>query len=532
MGALPSPVTYWAPMRFLCLLAVAAAPLALAAAPAAPDPAAKGADAPVVSPARESFDTLVTATAPSGLTLSANLRDEYLAGLPMLVELRAGNVGTTPVTTPDLGQRPHLVHFVLTSPAGKKTERYSTPPAFDTGGDWTIAPKAERAVLLEVPSSAALELGAWRLEILVGDGEKAVVMPAQKFVVSPARPVAGDPLWESSISRKSGSLIPWVHQAAGGWDVYLNQYAAGDADRLLVHHRLFRSSERIAPVLSRTQASTARSRWLYWAGHAGELRTVRLEGGRVTGSVRSLGIPWATALPLARGVSDGAGGLSLPLWVPAPKGESGSVRMMTMSQRGQVEYRMVADFASKPPIAETGVDAAGRAVLVLAHDKGLDVYRVDPTREARFPVGGARAWKAGEGWNTVGVALDALPESEGRAGGLAVVAAQLLPGVETAGTQYRTLYTDLAGKLISSSAASPWNGPALLATLLPDGYKPFRYTATDTHGITLFGQAGAAPVAVGKLPPAVPWPSASGWRLRWIGSERVIEDRAVPVAQP
>jgi hypothetical protein len=203
-------------MRLLCLLVLIASPAAVAAGPtpAAPAPAEAAA------PPRESFDTPLTIQASTGLTLSANLRDEYLAGLPILVEVRAGNTGAAALTTPDLSKRTHLVHFLLTSPAGKQSERYSTPPAFETGGDWSIAPKGERAVLLEVPSSAALEPGNWRLQVIVGDGATAVRLPEVKFAVSPPKPVAGDLLWEPTIERSSGALVPWVHRAANGWDVY------------------------------------------------------------------------------------------------------------------------------------------------------------------------------------------------------------------------------------------------------------------------------------------------------------------------
>jgi hypothetical protein len=519
-------------MRLLLSLALAFSSVAVAAGPPPATSPTPGAAAPVASAPRETFDTLVTAQSPAGLHVSANLRDEYLAGLPILVELRVGNTGAAALTTPDLNARPHLVHFLLTSPNGKKSERYTTPPAFDTGGDWTIAPRAERAVLLEIPSSAALEPGNWQLEVLVGDGERAVVLPAQKFVVSPVRPTAGDLLWEPTIARKSGALIPWVHRAEKGWDVYLNLYAADNPDKLLVHTRLFRSREPLSPMLSLTQANTARSRWLYWEGAAGELRTVRIEGNRASGTVRSLGLPWPTAVPLARGVSDTDGGLTVPLWVPARQGTAGSVRLLTMTERGQVEYRVVAEFAARPPLARTGVDAAGRAVLVLAHDKGLDVYRADSTRDVRLPVVGARAWKAGDGWTTAAVAIDALPAADGRPGGLGVVAVQLLPATESTPAQYRSLYADLAGKLQFTGPAATWSGPLQLRDVIPAGYGPFHYLAVDPQGNSQFGQAGATTTPMGKLPPASIWGVGTGWRLRWVGKDRVVEERAVPAVAP
>jgi hypothetical protein len=167
-------------------------------------------------------------------------------------------------------------------------------------------------------------------------------------------------------------------------------------------------------------------------------------------------------------------------------------------------------------------------VLVLGHERGLDVYRVDPTREARLPVEGARAWKPGDGWKTAAVAFDALPTQDGRPGGLSVVAAQLMPATETTPAQYRSLYVDLAGKLLLASASQPWLGPASISSLLPAGYGPFHYLSRNESGASVFGAANAAPVSVGKTPAASAWPASQGWRLRWIGTERVIEERAVP----
>lgn len=523
-------------MRSLLLLALCASPVGHAGdapAPAAPTPKPAPAALPT-TPAkapREDFGSATKGTSPAGVTLSAVLRDEYLAGFPILVEITAANETNEPKVTPDLDARHHLVHFKLTDPQGRESERFNTPPEFDTGGDWTLAPRARRSVLLEIPSSAGFAVGDWKLNVLIGDGSKAVVLAEHRFRVAPARPSGGDLLWEPVVARTSGALIPWVHAAKGGHDVYLNQYAPGDTGRLLAHHWLFRSTRPLVPTLSRTAVSTARSRWLYWVGDPGEIRVARLEGQRIAGSVRSLGLPWASAVPLARGVSDGKGGFALPLWVPKPKGPAGEVHFLVMSERGEVSVREVALYAQKPPIVETGLDAGGNAVLALAHDKGIDIFRLDPTRDARLPALGDRAWKAADGWTSLGLAFDAVPDKDGRAGGLAILAAQLLPGVDKAAPQVRTLRFDLGGKLFETGAAGPWAGPSLLTSLLPAGYGPFHYVGRDAQGHTVFGSSATAPTNLGKLPEATAWQDASGaWRLRWLAGERIVSEKVVPPA--
>ncbi len=518
-------------MRSLLLLALLGPVAALAGdpAPAVPAPTST----PVRRAAREDFGTPIRATAPNGSTVSMVLRDEYLAGQPILVEITVANEGAAPVTTPDLSARPHLVHFKLVDPKGRTSERFTTPPQFDTGGDWTLAPKSRKSVLLEIPSSPGFDQGSWKLNVLVGDGSQAVVFPEHTLRVAAPRPTGGDIAWEPVVDKNSGALVPWVHAAKGGHDVYLNHYAAGDGTRLLAHHWLFRSSVALQPLLSRTLPTTARSRWLYWTGDPGEVRVARLEGTRVAGDVRSLGIPWSSAVPLARAVSDAKGGFALPLWVPNPKGTAGAVRVLTMAERGEVTVRDVAVFDARPPVAETGVDAGGNAVLVLAHPKGLDVFRLDPTRDARLPAQGVRAWKAADGWTTAAVAFDVLPDKDGRAGGLSIQAVQLLAAAGETPAQMRSLRVDLGGKLFDTTPAAPWAGPSLLTHLLPDGYGAFHYVGKDAGGQTIFGTSTAAPVALGKLPDAHPWQDKRGaWSLRWLAGETIVSQKSVPTPAP
>ncbi|GDX80576.1 hypothetical protein LBMAG42_23870 [Deltaproteobacteria bacterium] len=482
-----------------------------------------------VPPPQETIEVGVSGTAPSGLTVHADLRDEYLRGLPIVVEIALTNNTAAVVKTPDLAARRHLVHFQLVSPDGKTSERFSTPPQFDTGGEWTIAPKATRSVLLEVPSSAGFALGDWKVNVMVGDGAQAVVLPAQKLRIVPPNPVAGDPVWEPTIEHNSGALVPWVHKAKEGYDLYVNQYAAADGSRLMAHYRLLRSPTPLDPVLSRGLPNAARSRWMYWLNGADEVRVARLEGSRISGVVRPLGTPWPKVELLARGVSDAAGNLLIPLWIPAPKGPGGGVRVLTMTERGAVTYRVVAELAQRPPIAETGVDANGNMVVVLGHDRGLDVYRLDAARAEKLPAEGARAWKAGDGWTNVAAAFDVLPDKDGRAGGLAILAVQRLPGVDPNPAQLRTLRVDLAGKLFETGAPIRWAGPATMKQLLPAGYAPFHYVSVEA-GVTSFGASDGAPILLGKLPEAEAWPTVApgGWRLRWLEGAAILAEKVVP----
>ena len=100
-----------------------------------------------------------SAAAPAGATVTADLHDAYVQGEPLLVNVTVRNSGTTPITVPDLSARPWHVHFRFTLPDGHSQDRFNTPPKVEPAGTWTIAPRSERRVLLEVPSGDAMKAG-------------------------------------------------------------------------------------------------------------------------------------------------------------------------------------------------------------------------------------------------------------------------------------------------------------------------------------------------------------------------------------
>ena len=75
---------------------------------------------------------LVEAPATGGVVVAADLRQDYVAGFPMLVRITVRNDGDAPTSFPDLASRPWLVRFLVDGPGGQKSERYTTPPAIDT----------------------------------------------------------------------------------------------------------------------------------------------------------------------------------------------------------------------------------------------------------------------------------------------------------------------------------------------------------------------------------------------------------------
>jgi hypothetical protein len=417
--------------------------LALCLAPAQAETPVKAASPPVES-------------APvDGVVVSADLRRDYLAGFPLLVRLTVRNTGSASTTFPDLASRPWLVHFLCEGPEGQKSERFSTPPQIDTTASWTLAPGGYRTVLLEIPSSGAFGPGDWKLTVKLAS--PAVTLPTSTLRLATPTPVAGTPVFEATVAGGFGQLFPWVQKGPGGHQLYLMQYSPGST-RLEAQYHLMELATAVDPILSRSRPQDAKSRWIYWI-EGPSIRMVRIEGTQLRGTPRDVALPWPKLEWLGRGVTDAHGGLQLPVWVPSPGGKGGGVKVLQLDDRGGVVVRAVADFSERPAVVATTADAVGNLALLLGHPAGLDLYRVDPTVDARFPARGVRVAKLAAGQSFVAGSFSTLPDKDGRAGGIAAWA--LLATTAADGTkQVQRVLADLNGKLIETAAPVPWTLPA------------------------------------------------------------------------
>ena len=92
-------------------------------------------------------------------SLSVDLRDEYLAGEPLLVTIEARNETGSSLSFPDISSRPWLVKFEFDLASGQKQTRSTTAPETDHGRMVKIPPRGVRKTLIEVPSGAAIKPG-------------------------------------------------------------------------------------------------------------------------------------------------------------------------------------------------------------------------------------------------------------------------------------------------------------------------------------------------------------------------------------
>jgi hypothetical protein len=462
--------------------------------------------------------------APNGLLVSADLRDEYVAGFPALVSIVVRNETSAPLTFPDLSARPHLVRFAYDL-SSKKSERYNTAPETDPGTTWTIPPRAQRRVLLEIPSSGAMKPDAGTLTVSIVDPAGAVKLPTRNIRIAAARPVAGSVVTDPTIQATAGQLVPWVHAATAGFDLYGQHMSPKEPTKTLAQYHLLHLDKSIEPVLTRSRASDAMARHVYWQSGPAAVTLAKLDGTALQGKPRTVSVPWPKIELLGRGATDGKGGAIVPIWIPAPRGDAGEVRVMCVDVRGGLVVREVAALPKRPSAMNTAVDAAGNLVIALGHATALDLYKVDPTLAKELPAKGQRVRKLDAGWAVSALAFDSLPDRPERPGGLAFLA--VLTSGTGAEAAYRTMWTDLGGRVFQESPARPWLVPGTLDQVLPTGLGPFAWTAKDAAGAWWYGTEGAAAAKIADGGPGALWADAEAVHLRRLVAGTVVSDRTL-----
>lgn len=330
----------------------------------------------------------------SDVELTAELRDEYLVGEPILVRFTARNTAAEGRAFADLASRPWLVRFEIKDSAGKSQTWYSTPPETDSGKRWSIGARGQKRALLEIPSSARLAKGSYTLIIHVLDDGGERVLPAHAFRLAPAAPVAGQVHAEPMGAERVGHQVAWLHKAAQGFDLYLHHADGADPRKFLADYYLMHLPSAVEPVLSLARPQERWNRHIYWLSGPSAISSVRLQGqgqGLVSEKPALLELPYPAIELIGVGSTDPTGSIHVPFWVPAPSGQGGELRVATVNERGVPRFQQVARLAEKPAWLESAVDTNGDLRLLLPVDGNVDLYTVATASE--LPAAGRRIYR-------------------------------------------------------------------------------------------------------------------------------------------
>jgi len=476
----------------MCAVVVCAAAPWIARAQASPP-------APSGSTAGEAASSAAAAAETAGLQAWApRLRAEYLSGEAILVPFQAHNPGATELQVPDLAARPWLVTFALQADGGQVQRRSTTAPAVDPGGAVRLAPRGGRLALLEVPGTAALKPGRYRLVVTVQGPAGPIELGRQDLTVAAPRPVSGS-LPDASAARAVLSTV-WLHAAAQGFDLYLHEAQARSPLRPLSHAHLAHLDQRVEPLLSATRGSDANNRHVVWMEGPRRLVALQVRGRDAPDAPRALTLPWPRAELMGRPATDGVGRLHVPLWVPAPSGAGGELRVLSLGARAEPHFRRVAALDA-PPAVQVMVTDDGAVQLLVQMLSGVDLFTIGAEEVSPdLPVSGRKIWRPVASERALAARFAPRAAAEGvRAGlGLCVLAA-----TETA---VQPRWFSLRGATLPAGDVLPRPAGAALAELLP---------APDGGVAAIWRTQAGLSLQWGPTMQPVPADLGRAWTLGW-----------------
>jgi hypothetical protein len=407
----------------------------------------------------------------SPVEIQADLRSEYLAGEPILVWLTAENTSPQAASTADLSARPWLVRFTLQGEDGKKTWS-TTPPAIDPGGKWTLNPRGRRRVLLEIPSSERLTAAEYGLSIAIDDDGQVRTLPDWTLRLVPPRHVGGGPVYDPMTVENVGFQTAWLHRGEAGYDLYLHHAVGANPQDVIGDYFLHRLDEEVDPVLSLSRPQQSWDRFIYWQQGDKEIWYARLQGQVLRDEPRKIEPPYPELELVSRGSTDARGGLHVPMWVPAPGGAGGELRVASIRGQGGTRFRLVDRFDSRPELVETAVDSSGDLRLLVQDDEQLVIYQLASSGE--LPAVG-KALEDGDR-ELAAARFGYLPQRGDEPGGLGVLMLFEDTRLEPDGSSVDVLdggYYALSGRQLQSwpqvTVPDGWSA----VDALPRGYDPY-----------------------------------------------------------
>ena len=428
------------------------------------------------------------------LAVGTDLRADYIQGEPIPVRIRVDNSSEADLSFPALDTRPHLVRFEVVTPKGDKQTWFNTPPAEDPDVRWTVRAGSHREVLLQVPSSQRFLPGTYTVVVHIQDGETERVLPEHTLTLAQADPARGQAFSEPVGVERAGYHAAWVQRTASGYELYLNVTDGKDPGKFVADHHLTSLDGPVDPVLTHALPQDRFDRHVYWQEGKSTLKWVRLRGDVVREAPQTIQSPYPKMELLGRGGTDPEGGLHVPIWVPAPKGSSGEIRVISQREREGVRFRSVVKLDKRPDWVDTTVDGAGNLRILVPAGDNLDLYTVAAASE--LPGVGRRLLKSPDKGPATPPALARfghLAEGDCDAGGLSVlVLCRTSEGLE--------------GRWLSLSGAelerlAPLQTTDQLVDLLPKSRDDYGLLVLGSDGLSSYLSPGEAPRPLGTVDP-------------------------------
>ena len=367
-----------------------------------------------------------------------------LTGAPMIVDLQIRNPSPAEMQLPSLAAHPDLVRFELKY-QGRRERRYNTAATDGPAQQWILQPGDERELRLEIPASAGLEAGPYSVLVQLEHDKLPRAQAVHTLSRQSPQPINGD---LSGIHASPGSRhqdVAWVHQAGSSHHLVLHHQQAGRTYELVL-------SELSGPHqvwLSHSRLDSLGERSILWKDGPQTIQVLRLRGQRVRGSIQAHDLPWPEVEIAGQPITDHSGILRVPIWIPAPAGPGGELRLASFIDSTGPSTQRIARLDRRPSQVLSTLNAAGAGCYILVRPEAVDVYTAQDGDT--LPLSMRPLWRPQTDARALRVAMGTLSPLERHPGGTALLLAARWP--DGIATQWLSL------------TGSPLQAPALTADL-------------------------------------------------------------------
>ncbi len=358
----------------------------------------------------------------SSTELKINLRDAYLAGEPIVIEITAQNNSDDVVDIPDLGHETWRSSFTISGSKLPLQKRKNSIK--DTQSRWKIPPRGARKTQLALPGGKALSPGKYSLSVNI-DAESETLQEKIDIELQKAKPVNVNLLNRGAL--KTHAI--WLQKSLEGYDLYFNN---GQWNTYVE-----RLSEAVHPKLSVCNKCEKKAVWqkdrsIYWLDKKG--------------AVRKIQVPWPSVELIGRAAYNGE--YHVPIWAQKPKSKNGDLWLMRIDRRGQPHYHKMRSAMGKPLQISAAVTEQGNPLFLLRDDQRVELYSEAISQNRTLPLLVKRIRRIAKNEKLLDVRFGIHPE-KGLTAWLTLANSNLVKG------EWRTLGGKEIGKPLNIALNSP-----------------------------------------------------------------------------
>ena len=292
------------------------------------------------------------------LQVSLDLREQYLANEPIIIQITVQNIGKTEIDVPDLGAQPWRTSFYLHHENGNKQKRNNTKN--QKTNRWKIPPRSARSVQLEIPSSAGLSTGKYELTVEI---DSEISKYKEQKTIHIAKSSAKNVDTHRRINQKLEVL--WGQPNQKGIDLYLNN---GQWNQYL---RSWKAPQK--PKLLICSSCTGKYHWR-------QNNDIYVQGK----TLYKISPPWPKFEIIDRGIIAKEGLIHLVVWIPQK--QKGSLWLLTIDRKGVPDYRKMRGETTKPTSCNGFVNNQEQALFLVYHQNYIELFTVNkPPRKLPVP---------------------------------------------------------------------------------------------------------------------------------------------------